>query len=106
MDRIYLALANVRSIHGKIDEIQMEHHRHNLDLLVITESWLSKDDHVTSNVPPDGFDIISIPRNNSSRGGGICLLYKTSSIKILNTKSYNWTSCEMTVFTLKLETGR
>ena len=41
-DRIYLALANVRSICGKIDEVQLELHRHKLDLLVITESWLSK----------------------------------------------------------------
>ena len=64
------------------------------------ESWLSNNDHVTSNVPTDGFDIISTPRNNSSRGGGICLLYKTSRIKILNTKSCNWTSCEMTDFHL------
>ena len=101
MDRIYLALANVKSICGKTDEVQMELHRHNLDLLVIMESWLSKDDHVTSNVPPDGFDIISIPRNNGLRGGGICLLYKTSSIKILNTKWYDWTSCEMTDFYIK-----
>ena len=100
-DRIYLALANVRSIRGKIDEVQMELHRHSLDLVVITESWLSKDDHVTSNVPPDGFDIVSIPRNNGSRGGGICLLYKTSSIKMLNTKSYDWTSCEMADFHIK-----
>ena len=100
-DRIYLALANVRSILGKIDEVQLELHRHKLDLLVITESWLSKDDHVTSNVPPDGFDIVSIPRNNGCRGGGICLLYKTSSIKMLNTKSYDWTSCEMADFHIK-----
>ena len=81
MDRIYLALANVRSIHGKIEEDQMEIHRHSLDLLVITESWLSKDDHVTSNVPPDGFDIVSIPRNNGSRGGGICLLTKPLALR-------------------------
>ena len=101
-DRIFLALANVRSIRGKIDEVQMELHRHKLDLLVITESWLSKDDHVTSNVPPDGFDIVSIPRNSGSRGGGICLLYKTSSIKMLNTKSYDWTSCEMADFHIKV----
>ena len=100
-DRIYLALANVRSIHVKIDEVQMELHRHSLDLVVITESWLSKDDHVTSNVPPNGFDIVSIPRNNGSRGGGICLLYKTSSIKMLNTKSYDWMSCEMADFHIK-----
>ena len=76
----------------------MELHRHNLDLSVIMESWLLKDDHVTSNIPPDGFDIISIPRNSGPRGGGICFLYKTSSIKILNTKSYDWISCEMTEF--------
>ena len=100
-DRIYLALANVRSIRGKIDEVLMELHRHSLDLLVSTESWLSKDDHVTSNVPPDGFDIVYIPRNNGSRGGGICLFYKTSSIKMLNTKSYDWTSCEMADFHIK-----
>ena len=79
----------------------MELHRHSLDLLVITESWLSKDDHVTSNVPPDGFDIVSIPKNNGLRGCGICLLYKTSSIKMLNTKSYDWTSCEMADFHIK-----
>ena len=102
MDRIYLALANVRSICGKKDEVQMDLHRHNLDLLVIMESWLSKDDHITSNVPPDGFEIISILRNNSSRDGGICLLYKTSSITILNTKLYNWISCEMTDFHIKI----
>ena len=101
-DRIYLALANVRSIHGKIDEVHMELHRHKLNLLVITESWLSKDDHVTSNVPPDGFDIVSIPRNNGCRVSGICLLYKTSSIKMLNTKSYDWTSCEMADFHIKV----
>ena len=101
-DRIYLALANVRSILGKIDEVQMEVHRHKLDLLVITESWLTKDDHVTSNVPPDGFDIVSIPRNNGCRGGGISLLYKTSSVKMLSTKSYDWSSCEMADFHIKI----
>ena len=68
-DRIHLALANVRSIRGKINEVQMELHRHSLDLLVITESWLSKDDHVTSNIPHNGFDIVSIPRNNDLRVG-------------------------------------
>ena len=68
MDRICWSLANVKSIHGKIDEVQMELHRHIVDLLVITESWLMKDDHVTSNVQPDWLDIISIPRNSGSGG--------------------------------------
>ena len=46
----------------------MELHRHKLDLLVVTESWLSKDDHVTSNVPPDGFDIVSNPKKQWLKG--------------------------------------
>ena len=59
----------------------MELHRHNLDLLVITESWLSKDDHVTSNVPPNGFDIVSIPRNNGSRVAGYVFFTKPLALR-------------------------
>ena len=81
MARIYLALANVRSIHGKIDEVQMELHRHNWDLLVIMESWLLKDDHVTSNVPPDGFDIISIPRKMAQGVVGYAFFTKPPALR-------------------------
>jgi hypothetical protein len=51
---------------------------HNVDIFVVTETWLSDsgDDSVCADVTPTGYTLRSFPR--SGRGGGIALIYKNS----------------------------
>ena len=51
---------------------------HDVDMLFITETWLSEaDDVVIGECTPPGYTFISSPRISSTRGGGIGVLFKT-----------------------------
>ena len=56
-----------------------------IDLLVLTETWLGNSDQgVISELLPDGYKIIHKVRNNG-RGGGVALVYKsTMDVKVVS----------------------
>ena len=52
-----------------------------VDLLFVTETWLSAqgDETKTVELTPSGFDVKSFPRQSRSHGGGIATVYKSTS---------------------------
>ena len=78
------AVLNARSVCNKAALIQTFLLDHDIDVLVITETWLTDGDEVTPRqlLPdPDGYSFISVPRNG--RGGGLGIVAKSHiSIKL------------------------
>jgi exonuclease III len=69
---------NARSVRNKADEISEFIIDQELDILAITETWLSpgnKDNIVLGSLTPSGYQISHNPRK-SGRGGGVAFIYK------------------------------
>jgi hypothetical protein len=66
-------IANVRSLSGKVDELSVIANINDIDIICITESWLT-DTIPDSTVSLPNFNMF---RNNrtSSVGGGVCAYY-------------------------------
>ena len=63
---------NCRSFLGKIDRFKVQVNKHNIDIFILPEAWLSPDKKVTFH----GYDIIRQDRNTINRvrrGGGVLL---------------------------------
>ena len=72
------ALINCRSVANKTQEIQLELVLNNLDLCILTETWIKEDDTITPNrLCPSGYKALSISRH-SRIGGGIAIVYKSN----------------------------
>jgi hypothetical protein len=74
---------NARSIMNKLDEIELIITDEKLDVVAITETWLS-DSVLTSEITVDGYTVLRKDRNdvNKTRGGGVALYIK-NEINIL-----------------------
>ena len=72
------ALINNRSVRNKADFIKDYIVEHHIDIVALTETWLSHDDKAEINVlPAGGYNLCHLPRRNH-RGGGIGLLFKST----------------------------
>ncbi len=69
---------NARSVGCKPDVITDHILSNKLDILAITETWLTAEhgDEVILNLCPAGYATVQTPRMDGSRGGGIGLLYR------------------------------
>lgn len=70
---------NATSVCNKTDEILDLISDHNIDLLIITESWIKSNEidcSVLKAITPLGFSMFSLPRQDK-RGGGIVIIYKS-----------------------------
>ena len=77
-------LINCRSVCNKTTEIRDLVTDRRMDLLCLTETWMSgseKDNPVISALLPDGYDIVNCARD--SRGGGVALIHK-KEIRVKN----------------------
>ena len=74
---------NARSIYPIVLTFQQHVNLMNSTLCAITETWLlnEKDDLKYKEAPPPGYKILSHPRSDGRRGGGIALVYK-SNLKV------------------------
>ena len=99
---------NARSVKNKVAELRHYITDNRVDLLVITESWLSSNDNVVVNrLIPDGYKFIHQPREKR-KGGGLAVLHRNGiDVKIKRqgiTKSleYNdsYVTCENRSFEL------
>jgi hypothetical protein len=75
-----LGLVNARSIANKTEAINDHITEHNLDILAVTETWLShgsKHDLELSSICPSGYSITHSPRVGR-RGGGLAVIYRDS----------------------------
>ena len=76
--QIQFCLANARSVRNKTDEIVQYILEKNIDVCIITETWLKNDDNVIiGELVPSGYKIDYVSRNGR-RGGGIAIIYKAT----------------------------
>ena len=76
-DDLHGALINCRSVINKTQEIQLELIRNNLDLCILTETWVKEGDTITpTRLCPNGYKSLSISRQDKI-GGGIAIVYKS-----------------------------
>ena len=100
-----LCILNARSVRNKTTDILDHIHEHDLDIVAITETWLTNKDSdlpVTRALTPPGYNLIHHPRR-SRRGGGIAILHKESvkatSLKTFtNIHSFEAMSLKLTLF--------
>ena len=92
-----LATVNIRSIKNKSEILFELLHRDQVNIIVITESWLKNNDSdkiwlKSQEFAKDGWSYDSIPRKGKRRGGGILLLArkptKFSRIKVISNDLY------------------
>lgn len=77
--RMKMCLINPWSICNKADIINDFIIEHDIDVLALTETWLTgtiDDEPIISAILPSGYGIIHAPRG--SRGGGIAVIYRQS----------------------------
>ena len=73
---LHSALINCRSVVNKTQEIQLELVINNLDLCILTETWIKECDTITpTRLCPNGYKSLSISRQDRV-GGGIAIVYK------------------------------
>ena len=84
VNRISLATVNARSIYSKKEDFQEYLLSNDLDICLVTETWLKHSDtHTEKEVPPPNYNIISQTRSAGRTGGRLALVYKDNpKIKI------------------------
>ena len=94
-------LANCRSIINRTQELQLETKENNLDICVLTETWMKPDDNLTHlHMCPDGYKSLSLSRQNCI-GGGIAIMFR-NYLNIKEGNRYEFTSMECTDYILTL----
>ena len=74
-----LAHVNAQSVRNKIGPFQHYLQDEKIDLCAVTETWLKPDDMVLPReITPPGYDILSQPRSDGRKGGGVTLVYNSS----------------------------
>ena len=79
-------LVNVQSVRNKIDQIIEAIISHDLDVLILTETWLTTDDKdqfFIGALNIKGYKFYSFPRGNNTGHGGVGIIIRSS----INTKS-------------------
>ncbi len=82
---LYCGLANSRSLFKNQIVIQQQITESGLDLLAITETWLTPEhgEEIPRSVCPDGFSAINIPRPGK-KGGGLAVIHRdTICVRLL-----------------------
>ena len=76
---------NVRSLNNKCDDVMILLQDSNIDIALITETWLTEQcNNTTATVKSYGYSIIHSHRNDT-KGGGTAIIFKTTlSISLVN----------------------
>ena len=85
-----LCIFNARSVRNKTTDILDHIHEHDLDIVAITETWLTNKDSdlpVTRALTPPGYNLIHHPRCGR-RSGGIAILHK-EAVKAMSLKTFS-----------------
>jgi hypothetical protein len=71
-----VALVNCRSVCNKGEALNCLVEDHQLDIVLITESWLPEDDAlIRKEITPQGFNMIDLPRKGK-KGGGVAVMFR------------------------------
>ena len=96
---LYSALINCRSVVNKTQEIQLELVSNNLDLCILTETWIKEGDTITpTRLCPSGYKSLSISRHDKV-GSGIAIVYK-SKFNISIARGQPFKTIESTCFSV------
>ena len=96
---LHSALINCRSVVNKTQDIQLELVLNNLDLCILTETWIKEDDTTTpSRLCPSGYKALSISIHDRI-GGGIAIVYK-NDLNISITRGQPFKTMELTCFSI------
>ena len=95
------ALINCRSIINKTQELQLKTKENDLDICVITETWIIYDDNLTHlHMCLDDYKALSLPRQDCM-GGGIAIMFR-NHLNIKEGNRYEFTSMECMDYILTL----
>ena len=103
------SLANAQSIRNKVDDLLHHAQINDIDILVVTETWLQDanpaDLAIISALNSNGYSFIHSPRISSTRGGGLGILYKSNlTVNCLYTSNFtSFESCVWSVTGSKLD---
>ena len=96
---LHSALINCRSMVNKTQDIQLELVRNNLDLCILTETWIREDDITTpGRLCPNGYKALSVSRHGRT-SGGFAIVYK-NNLNINITKGQPLETMESTCFSI------
>ena len=78
-DGLRFACVNARSVRNKTAEIVEHIVNSNIDICIITETWLKEYDYVTTAaLSPNGYGFKGFPRQSNRAGGGTGIMFKDS----------------------------
>ena len=96
---LHSALTNCRSVVNKTQEIQLKLVLNNLDLCILTETWIKEDDTITpSRLCPSDYKALSICRH-SRIGDGIATVYN-SNLNISIARALPFKTMDSTCFNI------
>ena len=93
------ALLNSQSARDKVDLIGEAVIEHDIDILALTETWLTntpKDKHYTKELSFSGYKLINVPRpGGGGHGGGVAIIHKDGlSVQTVATTRAGYTTFE------------
>ena len=95
------ATVNCRLIINKSTDLKVEISNKNIDLCLLTETWIKEDDMTTPlELCPPGYKSISIPHHNQM-GGGVAIIYR-DTLNLTKNSTYNVQLMECSDFRLDL----
>ena len=96
-DDLHGALINCRSVINKTQEVQLKLIRNNLDLCILTETYIKEGETVTpARLCPNGYKSLSISRQGKI-GGGTAIVYK-SELNISSLRDEPYKTMESSLF--------
>ena len=99
-----MGLSNVRSASRNADAIADFISTYNVDILALTETWLSSEDgeRILLIACPPGFNVLHVPRSGA-RGGGVAVLHRSSlRVSRVNFNEFTPSSFEFLGVTLQV----
>ena len=100
-DTISGALMNCRSVTNKTQEIQVELTNNNLDVCVLTETWIKEDNNITpTRLCPNGSKPLSISRPDRT-GGGTAIVFK-KDLNVTKACTTTYINMEITTFQINI----
>ncbi|XP_072025269.1 uncharacterized protein [Amphiura filiformis] len=76
--KLNVCLWNAQSLGNKTVLLVDYMLEHDIDIMILTETWLRDDDRVIiGESTPPGYSFLNISRPNNARGGGIAIIFKT-----------------------------
>ena len=100
-DTLSGALINCGSVTNETQEIQVELMTNNLDVCVLTETWIKEDDNVTPvRLCPNGYKSLPISRLHRT-GGGITIVFK-KDLNVTKACTTTYTTMEMATFWINI----